>query len=120
MSDSVEEVIAAAAARGEFDDLPGSGEALQLNDDGPGWWARRKMDEIRRQERLEGLAAEIERSQDRLWSLPHEEAVRTEVERINRQVDLINEKLAGVDRLDHVRLDAALSTWRRMFRVRQR
>ena len=40
----VEKMIREATERGEFDDLPGMGEPLDLSDaDDPDWWVKRKI-----------------------------------------------------------------------------
>ena len=46
MSESpVERQIREARERGEFDDLPGKGEPLDLSDGDELWWVRRKLAE---------------------------------------------------------------------------
>ena len=46
----VERLIEEAIARGDFDDLPGEGKPLPPGDDGPGWWVRKYVERMRREE----------------------------------------------------------------------
>lgn len=109
--DHVERLLAEAAERGDFDDLPGSGRPMRLDDTEPGWWGRREAHRIRSDDRHDAMAA-VEASLGNVWLLPSAEAV-------GRRVDELNSMLleAGVD---DARLDLAetLTTWRRMARMR--
>lgn len=116
--DAVEEQIREAMERGEFDDLPGRGRRLELRDDDPAWWARRKIQEMRRQDQVVELIAEVEREIERMWSLPDEAAVRVRVAAINSRIELLNEELTGEETLATLDPRAAVHSWRRMTRLR--
>lgn len=108
LADSVEQEILAAIERGEFDDLPGSGEPLQLSEPSelaPGW--RLAFHVLRNGgfapawlERQKVLRAEIERERRRLrLTLANEscveweraiESFRTESRRLNRVIAACN------------------------------
>ncbi|HHC09417.1 MAG TPA: DUF1992 domain-containing protein [Actinobacteria bacterium] len=62
----VERLLEEARDRGDFDALPGSGEPLELADTGPGWWARRTLQEERRHERRAELLRRLRRELPRL------------------------------------------------------
>lgn len=56
--DLAEQKIREAMERGEFDDLPGAGKPIDLgNPDDPDWWIRRKLDEERLRDELDGVDA---------------------------------------------------------------
>jgi hypothetical protein len=81
--------IRTAIARGDFEDLPGSGEPLDLSDaDDPDWWLKRFM----KREGLVFLPASLQLRKDdadldqRLDQLPNEEAVRREIAEFNERV----------------------------------
>ena len=118
--DPVEQQIQMAIARGDFDDLPGRGQPLSIEDEGPGWWARRRIAELKSQDQLEELARFVERSQDQLWVLPDEASLRAGIDRINDEIDEINSGLAQADRLPQLDVERTVRTWRLMFRVRRR
>ena len=118
--DPVEQQIQMAIARGDFDDLPGTGQPLSIGDEGPGWWARRRIAEMKSQDQLEELARHIERSQDQLWVLGDEASLRAGVDRINGEIDEINSGLPQADRLPSLDVERTLRTWRLMFRARRR
>ncbi|WP_430785565.1 DUF1992 domain-containing protein [Actinoplanes sp. G11-F43] len=88
----VDQQIAEAAGRGEFDGLPGTGKALPAGDDGEDWWVR---DYVRRQEvpaemslptplLLRRQADEID---DTVRALTTEQQVRAVAEDLNRRVE---------------------------------
>ncbi|WP_150463109.1 DnaJ family domain-containing protein [Nesterenkonia ebinurensis] len=81
--------IRKATERGEFDDLPGSGEPLDLSDSyDPDWWFKSLL----KREKLALLPLSVElRKRDaeldaKLDQLPNEEAVRQEIETFNQSV----------------------------------
>jgi hypothetical protein len=96
----VENVIAQAIRRGEFDDLPGAGKPLEGlgRSHDPDWWIRRKIE----REQLTGLGppalllrsehAELER---RLDALPSAAAVREYLDDFNRRVVEARRQLQG-------------------------
>lgn len=116
---SVERQIREAMDRGEFDDLPGSGRKLDLGaDEGPSWWAKRKLDEVRQRERLIEAAQAIDKERDGLWALADEEEVRVEVARLNLQIEELNATLPPEERLEKLDPGEALRAWRLMYRMR--
>ncbi|MFC7406357.1 DUF1992 domain-containing protein [Georgenia alba] len=88
----VDEIIRAATARGEFDDLPGAGKPLA--DDRPpdeDWWLRQKI----RDEEVPAdvflppglqLRKEVARLPETVRDLPTEDAVRETVQELNARV----------------------------------
>ncbi|HLU31916.1 MAG TPA: DnaJ family domain-containing protein [Acidimicrobiia bacterium] len=117
-ADAVEEKIRQAMDQGEFDDLPHTGRRLDLDDTDDGWWARRKMEEMRRHDQLIAEARQIGAEIDRLWTLPDESRVRARVEGLNRRVDEINQILPAGEQVDHIDPVEAVRTWHRMYRLR--
>ena len=59
----IESVIQRAADRGEFDDLPLSGQPMPILDEdySPGWWVRRLVERERAAARLSSDSQEIGR-----------------------------------------------------------
>ncbi len=116
--DPIEKQIRQAMEHGEFDDLPGSGRRLDLGDDEPAWWAKRKLEEMRRRDRLIESAREIDRERDRIWTLPDEAYVRAEVADLNRRIEQVSRTLGPDASLDPIDPEEALRIWRRMRRIR--
>lgn len=116
--DLVEDQLREAMEKGEFEDLPGQGRRLQLGEDSPNWWARRKMEELKRQDGVTELLRHIEQTRDRIWSLPDEPAVRSAVRDLNREIEEINPGLRDEEKLEPVDPEAAVATWRKMARLR--
>jgi DnaJ homologue, subfamily C, member 28, conserved domain len=85
--------IREAEARGEFADLPGKGEPLQLDDaSDPIWWAKQLV-------RREGLSLlppalemrrKVERLREGLAAVPTEAKVREAVEVLNGEIRKLN------------------------------
>ena len=90
----VDRAIREATERGEFDNLPGTGKALDLGSpDDPEWWVKAFV----KREGLElggalspGIALRKEAAAfpESLLDLPHESAVRNVLEDYNRRVKL--------------------------------
>ncbi|MFP3913937.1 MAG: DnaJ family domain-containing protein [Actinomycetota bacterium] len=118
--DSVEEQLQEAMERGEFDHLPGSGRPLNLGDASPDWWARRKLDEIRRQDRLIDEVRALEELRDDLWRMPDPGSVRRGVEQLNARIEELNRQVRPDERLPLLDTEEAVATWRRMARLRPR
>lgn len=118
-ADGVEERIREAMEQGEFDDLPGSGRPLDLGDDGPAWWAKRKMEEMRRHDALLEAAREIDAEIDRLWTLPDERTVMTRIDELNDRLKAINDELPEDDRVEPLDPSATVRIWHRMHRLRR-
>lgn len=85
-SSLVERRIAEAAQRGDFDDLPGSGQPIAGLDRPyePGWWARQLIER-------EDLTAssdldEIDRQLSVIWTLRTEPSVRKALDQLNARL----------------------------------
>lgn len=115
----VEQAIAHAVRRGDFDDLPGAGKPLtglgESHD--PDWWIRRKIE----RENLRGLgppalALRVEDKElpDRLDRLSREEDVRDAVEDFNARVKYARlQLLGGPPVVTPTRdVDAEVAAWR--------
>ncbi len=95
----VETVIQQAIRRGDFDDLPGAGKPLRLDDaHDPDWWIRRKI----QNEQLSGLGPpaltlRVEHAQleARLDAMTRETDVREYVADFNRRVIEARRQLQG-------------------------
>jgi len=96
----VENAIAQAIRRGDFDNLPGAGKPLThlTGTHDPDWWIRRKIE----RERLTGLGppaltlrTENEQLHDKLDGLGSERAVREHLEDFNRRVIEARRQLQG-------------------------
>ena len=116
--DPVEDQIRRAIESGEFDDLPGSGRRLELGENDPAWWAKRKVDEIRRQERAFEMGRRIADLEDKIWPLADEEAVVARIAEINAEIEVANAGFAAADRLSSLDANEVIRTWRRMYRLR--
>ncbi len=89
----IDKQIRVAQERGDFDDLPGAGKPLPLQDgaDDELWWVKEHL-------RREGLSSEallptplrlrkeIERLPETIRDLPSEQAVRDVVDQLNQQI----------------------------------
>lgn len=117
--DHVERQIRRAMAEGEFDDLAGTGQPLDLGDDDPAWWARRRIKEMRHRDELAARAAEITEREGKLWLLPTEDAVRAGVHEINADIDALNAALASDDHLTPLSPERTVAIWKRMYRLRR-
>ena len=119
MKDPVEDQIKEAIERGDFDNLPGQGRPLPKGDDGPGWWARRRVEEMRRQDRLADLSARIDRDLGEVWVLRDEPAVLEGVAELNNEIECANRGVPVDERLPLLDAGEVLGTWRRMYRARR-
>ena len=84
----VDRQIREAMERGEFDNLPGAGKPLQLDDD-PDWWIKAKI----KRENLEpllptamSLRKEVETVSDKLRGVRAEAAARAILEDLNERI----------------------------------
>lgn len=116
--DLVEDQLREAMERGEFDHLPGSGRRLDLGEDSPNWWARRKMEELKHHDHLTELLGELQRDRDRIWSLPDEDAVREATTDFNRRINDANRRLGAGERIAPLDPEAEVAIWQRMSRLR--
>ena len=116
--DPVEDQIRQAIERGEFDNLPGIGRRLDLGEDDPAWWVKRRIEEMRRRDELTEKSAAVAELEHELWALPTEDAVRAGVDTINRAIAAVNAELAAHDHLTRLDDRQAVATWRRMYRLR--
>lgn len=114
----MEQQLREAVERGEFEDLPGRGRRLELGEDSPNWWARRKMEELKRQDEVTELLRRLERARDRIWSLPDEPSVRSATQDLNQEIGEINPGLREEERLPLLDPEATVATWRKMARLR--
>lgn len=119
VKDPVEEQIKEAIARGDFDNLPGQGRPLPKGDDGPGWWARRQIEQMRRQDRLADLSTRIDRDLGEVWVLREETAVRERVAEFNAEIEAANRDVPADEQLELLDPADVLATWRRMYRARR-
>lgn len=117
-ADAVEAKIRRAMQEGEFDDLPGAGQRLELGDAADGWWARRKIGEMRRHDQLIAEARRIGTEIDRLWTLSQEAEVRGRVEELNRRIAEINQMMPEAEQVELIDPLEAVRTWHRMHRLR--
>jgi hypothetical protein len=116
--DPIEEQIQRAIERGEFDSLPGSGRPLPRDDEGPGWWAKRKIEEVRRLDRMSDLARRIDQALEKVWSLPDVEAVEARVAELNADIEAANQGIPDSDRLQSIDPNQVVRIWRLMYRAR--
>lgn len=115
----IEGALEEAIARGDFDDLPGAGQPLDLRDrHDPDWWIKRRLadDDIDRDALLPVvmlLRREAEQMDAVLAELPDEDAVREHVEDFNRRVaeDRLRNPLA-VSLAPTLDVQARLQRWR--------
>jgi hypothetical protein len=119
VKDPVEEQIKEAIARGDFDNLPGQGRPLPKGDDGPGWWARRQIEQMRRLDRLSELSARIDRDLGDVWVLRDEAVVRERVAEFNAEIESANRDVPVDEQLSLLDPAEVLGTWRRMYRARR-
>lgn len=112
----VEQKIAAAVARGEFDDLPGAGKPLDLDPREPGWWAeqfvRRERSRLLREEVVNELAAR----RAAFWRAESLADLRELVTDANRTLTKANARLVAEDRLPLVDLRDTIERWRTVTR----
>lgn len=118
--DVVETQIREALERGDFDDLPGTGQPLNLKDEGPAWWARRKIEQIKAEDRITEIGREVQDQIDQMWSLPDEESVSEAAADLNQRIEALNSQLPGDAAIPVIDPAEATRTWRSMFRIRQR
>lgn len=116
--DLVESQIQDAIARGEFDDLPGTGRPLDLGEDDTGWWAKRKIQEMAEEDRLVELASELQSRIDQLWTLPDESRLLAHAGELDELIAALNETLPESFRLPRLSREETLRIWRNMFRLR--
>lgn len=116
----VERQIRDAAARGAFDDLPGSGQPLpgKGRRDEPGWWIRSFLERERSRDQAAQRFEQLERAVGTLWTSTSERQVRARLASINEQISEINATLPGTQRREQFDADAVVSTWRQMTRAR--
>lgn len=116
--DIVEEQLQEAMERGDFDDLSGTGRPLALGDDSPDWWARRKAEELRREQEVTETVRRLERDRDAIWGLSDEKAVRRAAGDLNRRIQALNPLLREDERLPFLQPQEAVTVWQRMARLR--
>ena len=101
----VERQIRHAVARGEFDDLPGSGRPLDDVDSyDPEWWAKRFVRRERAREAADELRRKIRAELPRLRMAADRDAAEQRVVELNRMIEAANLALDERDQLAAVRL----------------
>jgi hypothetical protein len=116
--DPVERQIREAMERGEFDHLPGTGRPLDLGDDDPDWWARRRLAELRRLEAQAELVARLTAGVDALWTEPDPHHLRRRVSELNARIEEANRCLDPALALPAIDHADAERRWRAMWRLR--
>lgn len=113
----VEQRIAAAMARGDFDDLPGAGKPLDLDPREPGWWAEQFV----RRERSRLLRDEVEQDlagrRAAFWRATTLDELRELVTDANRTLTKANVRLVAEDRFALVDLRETIERWRQVGRA---
>jgi hypothetical protein len=120
MHESVaDRLIREAIERGEFDDLPGSGNPIpgagRPHD--PNWWVRSFLDRERSDDRRRAEYQRIEARVGSLWSLTSESAVRQAVARLNAEIEHLDR---GDGRTQPFDTEAVVRSWKSMVRARSR
>lgn len=78
------------------------------------------MEEIRSHDALLEFARAVDRARDDLWTLPSLDALRAAVTDLNRRIGEINQSLSEDEQLSQISQADAVTTWRRMDRLRSR
>lgn len=111
--DWLEEAIASAIERGEFDDLPGAGRPL----DGlggtydPAWWAKRFVAREKAAEAGVELAAAIDRQMPRLLATATRAELTSAIDDWNTAITALNRNLEPADRLTLLDPATILRRW---------
>ncbi len=110
----VEQQIAAAMARGEFDDLPGRGRPIADLDTQrqPGWFAEQLVRRERSRVRHDETMAELADRRVALWRAPTLADLRERVVATNRFLAEANALLEPSDRIELLDFRAVADTWR--------
>jgi len=111
----VDQQIREAVARGEFDDLEGSGQPLPGIERpyDPGWWARQLVERERLNTALDQELDTVDQALARIWPLTNEKAVRTAVAELNARIETINASLPVQSRAHPLAADEIVALWRR-------
>jgi len=114
----IDQQVAAAERRGEFENLPGKGKPIEGLDQpyDHDWWLRQKM----KAENLEYLPPALELRRDihvaveKLWTLKRADAVRAQVRVINGRIAKANREVTSgpASTLAPLNEAAVLETWR--------
>ncbi len=110
----VEQQIAAAMARGEFDHLPGRGRPIADLDTQrqPGWFAEQLVRRERSRVRAEEARAELADRRVALWQAPSTAELRERVVATNRFLAETNALLEPADRIELLDFRVVADTWR--------
>ncbi len=105
-----EKLMREATDAGEFDDLPGSGKPIaDLNRPyDPAWWAKKWMQRETVAEAARDVAAKVRREVPRILAGTDEDAMRERLRELNTDLERVNERLPGVDRLPPLDVDAMI------------
>ncbi len=107
--------IEAAREAGLFDNLPGHGKPIPDLDRErpPGWWAARVAKRERSLMAAEDLDRELRAAMPIIWRLATEADVRSEVDRLNRQIDDYN-RVTAVDTRGRLDVEHVVGRWRQI------
>lgn len=113
----VDRQIREAMERGEFDDLPGTGEPIPGagRPHEPNWWLKSLLERERSDDRRRADFERIEARLGALWALGSEQAVRSAVERLNTEIAELDD---GEGRFEPFEVASVVAAWRAMVRAR--
>lgn len=99
--DPVERQIRESMARGEFDNLPGSGRPIPDLDGGydPAWWAKRWLERARLEDAIHEVRRVVDRELPFLRVHPDREKARRRILEINEMITAVNERVADHERV---------------------
>lgn len=115
----VEQQIAQAMARGEFDDLPGAGRPIADLDRQrqPGWFAENLVRRERSRVLHGDTTDELARRRAAFWRATSIDELRGLVLEANKLIASTNPRLEPDDRLELVDLRSTAATWRSVRRA---
>ena len=111
----IEQQIAAAVDRGDFDDLPGKGRPLRDLDTqrAQGWFAEQLVRREHSRARFEQAQQDVAQRRIAFWRAPDLFGLREQVVAANRFIAETNALLEPEDRLASFDVSAVVETWRR-------
>lgn len=110
----VEQQIAAAMARGEFDDLPGAGKPLDLDPREPGWWAEQFVRRERSHLLHEEVGHDLAARRAAFWRAGSIDELRELVTATNKALTKANVQMVAQDRFPLVDYGETLERWRQI------
>ncbi len=108
----VEQQIAAAMARGAFDDLPGAGKPLDLDPREPGWWAEQFVRRERSHVLHEEIGHDLAARRAAFWRAGSIDALRELVTEANKVLTTANARMIAADRFPLVDYGDTVARWR--------